>query len=107
MSSSTGRLRILGASVVLLASLACAHGMSVGVSFANHQPPADRVEVAVASPGAGYVYIRGHWGWGSNDYNWIPGRWERVQRGYRTWVPGHWVQRRGHRWYWVEGHWAR
>ena len=106
MRSITKHFRILGASLVLSAALACAGGMSLGVVYTERRPPPDREEVMIAAPGADYVWIRGHWGWERNDFVWVSGRWERVQRGYRMWVPGHWTERR-HRWYWVEGHWAR
>ena len=100
------QIRTLAASLVLAAALACSRGMSVGVVYTERRPPADRVELIGVAPGAGYVWVRGHWGWDRNDFAWTPGRWVPVERGYRTWIPGHWVQRR-HRWYWVEGHWGR
>jgi len=106
MQRLTTHFRILGVSLVLGAALACSGGMTLGVVYTERRPPPDRVEVMAVSPGGDYVYIKGHWAWNSNDFGWVSGRWERVQRGYRSWVPGHWVERR-HRWQWVEGHWAR
>jgi len=100
------QLRTLGASLALLASLACAGGMSVGIVYAERRPPPDRVEVISRTPGPGYAWVRGYWRWERNDYVWVSGRWDRPHSGYHKWVPGHWTQRR-HRWYWVEGHWAR
>ncbi len=43
-------------------------------------PPPDKVEVIPPAPGAGYVWIQGHWLWHDNlnDYRWVPGRWEHV-----------------------------
>jgi YXWGXW repeat-containing protein len=106
MRSITTQIRTLAASLALVGALACAGTMSLGVVYAERRPPRDRVEVVVASPGPGYAWVRGYWRWDRNDYFWVPGRWERVERGYHRWVPGHWTQRH-HRWYWVEGHWAR
>lgn len=106
MRCTNTHLRILAASLALIASLACAGTMSLGVVYAERRPPPDRVEVIVASPGPGFVWVRGHWGWERDDYYWIPGRWVRVERGYHRWVPGHWRQKH-HRWYWVEGRWSR
>lgn len=102
----TTHLRTLGASLVLAAALACAGGMNLDVVYAERRPPPDRVEVIGVAPSAGYVWVGGHWAWRGNDFDWIPGRWVPVERGYRHWVPGHWTQRRG-RWYWVEGRWRR
>ena len=107
MRSHITQIRTLAASLVLAAALACAHGgMSVGLTYTDRQPPPDRVEVIGVAPGAGYVWVGGHWSWQGNDFGWTPGHWVAVERGYRHWVPGHWQQRR-HRWYWVEGHWGR
>jgi len=106
MRSITTQLRVLGASLVLSAALACSGGMTVGVVYAERRPPPDRVEVMNAAPGRDFVWMKGYWQWNRNDFAWVPGRWERVQRGYRTWVPGHWVERRN-RWHWVEGHWVK
>lgn len=106
MRFTTTQIRTFAASVALVAALGCSGRMSVGAVFTERQPPPERVEVIGVAPGAGYVWIRGHWGWDRNDFVWTPGRWVVVERGYRNWIPGHWVQRR-HRWYWVEGHWGR
>ena len=106
MQHITTHFRILGVALVVSGALACSHGMSVGLVYTERRPPPDRVEVMAAAPGADYVWIRGHWAWDRNDFGWVSGRWELVQRGYHSWVPGHWVERR-HRWQWVEGHWAR
>ena len=100
------QLRIAGASLALLASLACAGGMTLGVVYAERRPPPDRVEVIVASPGPDYVWVYGYWRWESHDYVWVPGHWDRPERGYHRWHRGHWTHK-GHRWYWHEGHWSR
>jgi hypothetical protein len=76
----------------------------VGVAYVMRQPPSERVEIVSASPGVEYVWVKGHWGWRRNDYEWIPGRWVIPERGYREWVPGRWDRDRGG-WFYVEGHW--
>jgi hypothetical protein len=76
----------------------------VGVAYVMRQPPAERVEVVSASPGVEYVWVKGHWGWRRNDYEWIPGRWVIPERGFREWVPGRWERDRGG-WFYVEGRW--
>ena len=106
MRRNIAHFRTLAASLALLAALACAGSMSLGVVYVERRPPPDRVEVIVGAPGRDYVWMRGYWRWERNDYAWVPGRWVRPERGYRKWVPGHWRHSR-HRWYWVEGHWAR
>jgi hypothetical protein len=105
MRINTAHLRTLAASLALLAALACAGGMTVGVVYTERRPPPDRVEVIVASPGPGYVWVPGYWRWERHDYLWTPGRWARAKHGYHKWVPGHW-EHRTHQWYWVEGRWA-
>ncbi len=50
------------------------------------------------------MWLSGHWAWRAerNDYEWQPGRWQRLEVGHRAWVPGHWVQEpRG--WRYIEG----
>lgn len=90
-----------------LTLLACAGRVGpLGVEIVTRRPPPDRVEVVGVSPGTGYYYIRGHWGWQGGDYVLISGRWERPPRPeYRRWIAGHWVKARNG-WYWEEGHWG-
>ena len=106
MRLPVSHLRTLGASLALLTAVACGGGMTLGVVYSERRPPPDRVEVIVASPGSGFVWVRGYWRWERADYVWTPGHWQPIARGYHKWVPGHWRQSR-HRWYWIEGHWAR
>ena len=76
----------------------------LGVAYVVRQPPTERVEVISTSPGIEYVWVRGHWGWRRDEYEWIPGRWVVPERGYHEWVAGRWEHDRGG-WFWVEGHW--
>lgn len=107
MRRITAQIRVIGASLVLAAAVACASGgMTMGVTYSERRPPPDRVEVIGVAPTAGYVWVPGHWRWRGNDFDWTPGHWVPVERGYRHWVPGHWTQRHN-RWYWVDGYWGR
>jgi hypothetical protein len=83
---------------------ACAANPRPGVEYVRRGPPPERVEVVTAAPYADAVWIRGHWAWRRNDYEWVPGRWTRIERGYHEWVPGHWDHDR-YGWYYIEGHW--
>jgi hypothetical protein len=66
-------------------------------------PPALRAEVMIGSPGPGYVWIAGYWGWSGGSYHWHRGHWVRARHG-RSWVDGRWEQR-GNKWNWRKGHW--
>jgi hypothetical protein len=75
------------------------------IVFAMREPPPERIEVIPAPPGGEHVWLKGHWVWRRDDYEWIPGRWARLEPGFREWVPGRWEhEQRG--WLYVEGHWA-
>jgi hypothetical protein len=73
----------------------------VGI-YARTAPPPIRVESYGPAPGAGYVWIKGYWGYRGNDYVWNAGRWERPPRGRRHWEDGRW-EHRGNRYVWHEG----
>jgi hypothetical protein len=64
-------------------------------------PPAPRAENT--QPRAGFVFIRGHYEWRNNAYEWINGHWER-QRANQRWTDGRW-EARGNTWVWVDGSW--
>jgi len=74
------------------------------VEYVREGPPPPRAEVVVVRPGPGFFWIRGHWRWYANAYDWVPGRWEHVPPGYRAWHEGHWRHDRNG-WFWVEGRW--
>jgi hypothetical protein len=69
-------------------------------------PPPPQAETAPSR--AGYVWIRGRWGWtGDQKYAWIPGHWERARSG-KSWADGRWETRsQGGTTYWiyVDGGW--
>ncbi len=85
-----------------LAGLAAGCVTAPGPAF---EPPPPRVEVVPAAPGAGHVWIAGHWAWRGGQYVWLPGR-HVIARAGRVWVPGHW-EKRGRAWVWREGRWRR
>jgi hypothetical protein len=76
----------------------------LGVVYISREPPVERVEVVPATPGPGYVWIRGYWGWQGSDFAWVSGRWERPVEGRHEWVADHW-EHDSHGWFHVEGHW--
>jgi hypothetical protein len=82
-------------------------GINVGVPevVVTAQPPPLRAEVVTVAPGPGYIWIRGHWGWHHERWEWIGGRWDRVSQPGSAWVPGQWVAR-GNGWVWIEGHYT-
>src|SRR3954453_3069019 len=69
-------------------------------------PPVLRHEVAVARPGPGFVWVRGHWDWSpaARDYVWIPGGWVHPPHARAVWVEPRYERRgRGH--FFIAGHW--
>lgn len=95
--------RIL-ALIVLVGSLASGARLDALPVYVKIAPPAARVEVRVASPGPGFVWVEGYHRWHGGAYVWVPGRWTLPPRPGAVWVPGHWKgTRRG--WVWKAGHW--
>jgi hypothetical protein len=68
------------------------------------RPPPPVREVVIAAPGPGFVWIDGYYRGGRGDYEWVPGRWERVPPGYRRWEPARWRHARGG-YFFVDGRW--
>jgi WXXGXW repeat (2 copies) len=67
-------------------------------------PPAAIVEVVPASPGPGYYWVRGHWGYSPEGrYVWIHGHYV-ARRPGSVWVEGRYENRNGG-YVWVEGYW--
>jgi hypothetical protein len=83
-------------------------GIDIGVNIGGpeivvrSQPPPERIETVPMSPGPGYIWIRGHWGWHHERWEWIDGHWDRSVRPGMEWIPGHWSQR-ANGWVWIEG----
>ncbi|HSP66452.1 MAG TPA: YXWGXW repeat-containing protein [Bryobacteraceae bacterium] len=94
---------IMGMAVILggLSLAGCAGGYAY---YASTPPPPLRTEVRIASPGAGFVWIDGYWGYRGGAYAWVPGVWMRPPRPRAVWTPGRWETRRG-RYYYRQGRW--
>ena len=68
-------------------------------------PPQPQGEMVIASPGPGYFWIGGHWGWFGGRHAWMGGRWEAHRPGWR-WSPFAWMRHR-HGWRAAPGRWNR
>jgi hypothetical protein len=77
----------------------------VDVRITTRRPPALRVERRIASPGAGYVYVRGFWNWDGGRWVWIPGRWDRPAVADAYWIPARYIQT-GRGTIYEPGHWS-
>ncbi len=83
--------------------------IDVGISIGGPEvvvktsPPPLRAEVVEPMPGPGFIWIRGHWAWHHERWEWIGGHWDRAAQPGSVWVPGAWIERHGG-WVWVEGH---
>ncbi|WP_326534443.1 hypothetical protein [Pseudorhodoferax sp.] len=76
-----------------------------GGPLIEQPPPPPQYEVAPPSPGIGYVWIGGHWGFNLGRHVWIGGRWALPPAGH-TWAPGGW-NRHDRGWRWRDGYWRR
>jgi hypothetical protein len=66
-------------------------------------PPGPYAEAIIGSPGPGYIWIGGYWGWSHGRYVWNRGHWARSRPG-RAWVPGRW-ERHGNHYEYHRGFW--
>lgn len=79
-------------------------GGGVGIEVGG-PPPGIRAEVAIDTPGPGYIWVPGYWDWGVNrEWAWTPGAWQRAPHERAVWVAPRYHQRRGH-WMYERGHW--
>jgi hypothetical protein len=69
------------------------------------QPPVPREEILGVSPGVGYVWAPGYWGWEGGAHVWVAGHWLPPRAGY-YWEPHVWAHT-GYGWHLREGYWAR
>ncbi len=80
-------LTLIASCALFVATATPSHaGVVVGfnVGFA---PPVAPVEVAVAAPGPGYVWVAGHYGWYPGvGYRWERGAWLRPPYPHAAWV---------------------
>ncbi len=88
MSARGNVLRlVIGWCIVCTACTACvatvrpAPGPRAEVVYAVREPPPPRVEIIAAAPDDEHVWLSGHWAWRAerNDYEWQPGRWQRLE----------------------------
>ncbi|MEO8050646.1 MAG: hypothetical protein ABI833_09545 [Acidobacteriota bacterium] len=103
MKSGIKNWALLGLAAGALTAVGCGGPGHIGI-YATTAPPPIRVETYGASPGPGYLWINGYWGYRGNNYVWTPGRWDRPPRGRRRWEDGRW-QHRGNRYVWRDGRW--
>lgn len=101
--SKSLRFPILGA-IALAATLVASPAFAGAVVYVRVAPPPPPVEVKIASPGRGYVWVGGYHRWSGAAYVWVPGRWALPPRAGVIWVPGHW-KHTSHGWHWVAGIW--
>ncbi|HWZ84594.1 MAG TPA: YXWGXW repeat-containing protein [Thermoanaerobaculia bacterium] len=92
------------ASILLIGTLAASGPLAALPIYVNIAPPAPRVEVQIAAPGPGYVWVGGYHRWHGGAYVWVPGRWARPPHAGVIWVPGVW-KNTPHGWVWKNGHW--
>lgn len=50
------------------------------------------------------VWVNGYWGWGGNDWVWVPGRWVQRPRSNAVWTDGRYYVNDDRR-YWRSGYW--
>jgi len=93
----------------LLVAVAVATGIFVSstpaqaaVVYVRTAPPVAVVERVPARPGAGYVWVGGHYRWTGSGYSWYAGRYVHHAG---AWCGGHWAHT-AHGYYWVEGRWC-
>jgi hypothetical protein len=98
------RWTLLGVVGAALTLAGCADTYGYGSYYASTPPPPVRYERYGPSPGSGYVWLNGYWGYRGGNYYWTSGRWERPPRGHRRWEDGRW-EHRGDRYYWRDGRW--
>ena len=66
-------------------------------------PPGPYAEVMIGSPGPGYFWVGGYWGWSGGRYVWVRGHWSRNRVG-RNWEAGRW-ERHGDHFEYHRGFW--
>ena len=75
------------------------------VAYVRAVPEPDASEVVEVSPGAGSVYIAGHWEWNGARYVWARAHYLQRPQPNLYWLEGHW-QNSPQGWYWQAGHWV-
>jgi|SRR5579862_2989231 len=91
------------ATAVLAGALVAAALPAAAQVYVQVAPPAPIVETAPVSPGAGYVWVPGHYRWDGSRYVWVKGHYAN-HAGH--WCPGGWHHNAARGWWYVEGHWC-
>ena len=97
-------VRVLLASVLLVASAAAVPAFAQVRLNLRVAPPPEQVEVVPPLP-PGYAWAPGYWGWHGDRYIWVHGRSIYQRQGYR-WAPDRWEQR-NNMYYRHHGAWER
>jgi hypothetical protein len=109
---AAGRKLLVLSSIVGLGLAGCsapapagkeAAGTPAGQAIAE-APPAPRLEVSGASPGAAFFWVPGYWAYHEQRWHWVPGHWVVPPRANALWAPGHW-DKSPNGWVWTPGHW--
>jgi hypothetical protein len=61
--------------------------LNIGVEAGPPPPP---VEVMIAYPGPGFVWVGGYWDGAPGNYRWSRGHWDRPPAGRGHWMAPHW-----------------
>jgi len=70
----------------------------------DEAPPPAQADIITATPGPGYVWVGGYWGFSWGHYVWIRGHWERPERLHAHWVQPRWEYHDG-KYLFVKGYW--
>ena len=68
-------------------------------------PVSEPQETVPPQPNPNAVWIRGHYAYTGNGYQWQPGRWEVPPPGARNWVGPTWQPAQNGGYVYVRGHW--
>ena len=70
-------LAVLGLAFALALCAGCAGYVTTRTTTrVAVRPPAPIVQVAVAAPAPGYVWVDGYWSWNGYAYDWVDGYWD-------------------------------
>ena len=75
------------------------------VEYADQPPPPLPDYDQPPSPGDGYLWTPGYWGWGQGGYYWVPGGWVEAPYEGALWTPGYWGYH-NHRYGFYRGYWG-
>ena len=75
------------------------------IRIGHRAPPRLRSEQRPPRPGRDFLWIHGSWHWQGNDWDWVPGRWERPNDHGVRWVKARYV-REGRVYRYEPGHWS-